>query len=240
MQKNTNRMKVSLIIAMILSLLAWSLSLSKGSLIGLTISVVYLIFSRELLLSKKNLMAILILFISFVYLSPAKQSLDRLYYDIANNSSHLSEIYKDKEISFSTKERVFLLINAKEIIDNNFFTGIGFNTFKEYIVKKTESVNRQYGMAQHDHVHNDFLDVWVKAGVFSFLALIYFFFVHLKVLTKYRREKGNFFSLVAIILLLSQIGFMITQSQFAHHQPTLFFLILLIVSTSQVFIRGRD
>ena len=239
MQKNTNRIKILLIISMILSLLAWSLSLSKGSLIGLFISVVYLIFSKELILSKKSFITVLILFVSFVYLSPAKQSLDRLYYDIANSSGHLSEIYKDKDISFSTKERVFLLLNAKEIIDDNFFTGIGFSNFKEHIVKKTELVNRQYGMAQHDHVHNDFIDVWVKAGAFTVLALIYFFFIHLRVLTKYRREKGDFFSLVAIVLLLSQIGFMMTQSQFAHHQPTLFFLLLLIVATSQVFLKSR-
>ena len=94
-------------------------------------------------------------------------------------------------------------------------------------------------MAQHDHAHNDFIDVWVKAGAFTVLALIYFFFIHLRVLTKYRREKGDFFSLVAIVLLLSQIGFMMTQSQFAHHQPTLFFLLLLIVATSQVFLKSR-
>ena len=55
MQKNTNHMKILLIISMILSLLAWSLSLSKGSLVGLFISVVYLIFSKELILSKKRL-----------------------------------------------------------------------------------------------------------------------------------------------------------------------------------------
>ena len=59
-------------------------------------------------------------------------------------------------------------------------------------------------MAQHDHVHNDFIDVWVKAGAFTVLALIYFFFIHLRVLP-HRREKGDFFSLVAIVLLLSQI-----------------------------------
>ena len=144
MQKNTNHMKILLIISMILSLLGCSLSLYLRVLFlaGLFISVVYLIFSKELILIKKRLITVLILFISFVYLSPAKQSLDRLYYDIANSSSHLSEIYKDKDISFSTKERIFLLLNAKEIIENNFFTGIGFSNFKEHIVKKTESVNR--------------------------------------------------------------------------------------------------
>lgn len=240
MQENTNRMKILLIISMILSLLAWSFSLTKGSLIGLTIALVYLIFTRELTLSKRKLIAVLILLISFIYLSPAKQSLDRFFYDMTNSTNYLSEIYKDEDISFSTKERVFLLLNAKEIINNNFLTGIGFGKFKEHIIEETQSVNRKYGMAHHDHVHNDFLDVWVKAGVLSTLALIYFFFIHLKVLIKHHREKGDFFSLVAIVLLLSQIGFMMTQSQFAHHQPTLFFLILLIVSVSQVFLKSRD
>tara|TARA_A200000113_G_C8843145_1_gene347649 strand:+ start:493 stop:1215 length:723 start_codon:yes stop_codon:yes gene_type:complete len=240
MQENTNRMKILLIISMILSLLAWSFSLTKGSLIGLTIALVYLIFTRELTLSKRKLIAVLILLISFIYLSPAKQSLDRFFYDMTNSTNYLSEIYKDEDISFSTKERVFLLLNAKEIINNNFLTGIGFGKFKEHIIEETQSVNRKYGMGHHDHVHNDFLDVWVKAGVLSTLALIYFFFIHLKVLIKHRREKGDFFSLVAIVLLLSQIGFMMTQSQFAHHQPTLFFLILLIVSVSQVFLKSRN
>jgi len=173
-------------------------------------------------------------------MSPATKSINTFINDIKSSPENFSQIYKDNNVSFSTRERVFLLVNAKELIRDNYITGIGFDNFKKYIINKTESVNRIYGLGQHDHAHNDFIDIWVKAGVFCFLALIYFFFIHLKVLMRHSKKNDNFFPTIGIVLLLSQIGFMLTQSQLAHHQPTLFFLVLLIISISQTFLNKRN
>lgn len=239
-QNNTKLVKILLIISMILSLLAWSFSLSKGSLLGLTISLLYLIMTKKIITSKRNSIIILTFFILFVYMSPATKSINTFINDIKSSPENFSQIYKDNNVSFSTRERVFLLVNAKELIRDNYITGIGFDNFKKYIINKTESVNRIYGLGQHDHAHNDFIDIWVKAGVFCFLALIYFFFIHLKVLMRHSKKNDNFFPTIGIVLLLSQIGFMLTQSQLAHHQPTLFFLVLLIISISQTFLNKRN
>ena len=81
-----------------------------------------------------------------------------------------------------------------------------------------------------DHAHNEFLDIAVKFGVITvsiFIStLVYFFIIFLRLQNTYITRCG-------ILTIVSQVGFMITQSQFAHNQTIVFFFFLLYLLLSQ-------
>lgn len=236
MFENLNKYRRLLVIfALMCSIFSWSLTMTKGSLIGLGFVLAYILISKSFYFNKIYAgasLAILILVLSF---SPIHQTLDRFYNDIQHiQQQELTEVYKDPEVSFSTKERIFLLVNAKEMILEKPFTGVGYQNFHKRIIEETNKNDRRYGMAQHDHAHNDFIDLWAKIGIFGFLALVIFYIVNLRFFLRARKNSSsNYFAEIGMVTLLSQLGFMLTQTQLSHHQPTLFFLVILIVAASQ-------
>lgn len=192
-------------------------------------------FSNSFNKHKSVMLSLAVSFFIIILLSPANTTINRFISDINHlSTTNIDDIHKDSKISFSTKERVFLLINSKDMILEYPLTGIGYQNFKKHIVRETEKVNRKYGMAHHDHAHNDFIDLWAKIGILGLLVLIYFYVVNIKYFYKSINKNGsNFFGKIGMVTLLSQFGFMLTQTQLAHHQPTLFLLVFLMVCISQ-------
>ena len=231
---NQNR-RLLIIFALVCSIFSWSLTMTKGSLIGLGFVLAYIFVSKSFYFNKIYAVAGLVIFILTLSFSPIHQTLDRFYDDIRHiQQQELTEIHKDPKVSFSTKERIFLLVNAKEMILEKPFTGVGYQNFHKRIIEETYKNDRRYGMAQHDHAHNDFIDLWAKIGVFGFLALVLFYIVNLRFfLNAIKHSSSNYFAKIGMVTLLSQLGFMLTQTQLSHHQPTLFFLVILIVAASQ-------
>ena len=236
-EKTNIQKKLLISFALLCTALSWSFTMTKGSLIGLFLVLIYIIFSKSFVKSKSHLAYGSIITILLLIFTPINHALDKFTNDVKYISQQeLSEVYKDKNVSFSTKERIFLLINAKEMIINNPFTGIGGSkAFKKYIADRTSKDNRNYGMAHHNHAHNDFIDLWAKTGILGLIVLVYFYFINLKTFLQANSNKeNNYFRKIGIVTLLSQLGFMLTQSQLAHHQPTLFFLVILVVMSSQI------
>tara|TARA_B100000035_G_scaffold63895_1_gene51813 strand:+ start:24765 stop:25994 length:1230 start_codon:yes stop_codon:yes gene_type:complete len=234
-EKLDRKRKILIIFALACSILSWSLTMTKGSLIGLAFVLAYFFISKSFNFNKVyaaiSFMAV-ILVLSF---TPIHHSINSFYDDIKHiQKQELAEIHKDPNVSFSTKERIFLLVNAKEMILEKPFTGVGYQNFQKRIMDETYKNNRRYGMAQHDHAHNDFIDLWAKIGIFGFLALVLFYIVNLRFFLKaVKHSSNNYFAKIGVATLLSQLGFMLTQTQLSHHQPTLFFLVILIVVASQ-------
>jgi len=231
---NQNR-RLLVMFALACSIFSWSLTMTKGSLIGLGFVLAYILLSKSFYFNKIYAGATLVIFILILSFSPIHQTLDRFYNDIKYiQQQELTEVHKNPKISFSTKERIFLLVKAKEMILEQPFTGVGYQNFHKRIVEETYKNNRRYGIAQHDHAHNDFIDLWAKIGIFGFLALGLFYIVNLRFFLKaVEHSSNNYFAKIGVVTLLSQLGFMLTQSQLSHHQPTLFFLVILIVVASQ-------
>jgi O-antigen ligase len=235
LERSTTKRKLIISFAMLLAGISWSFTLTKGSLIGLFIVFGYILFSNSFIKHKTVIFALAISFFTIILLSPANKAINRFISDINYfSTTNIDDIHKNPAISFSTKERVFLLINSKDMILEYPLTGIGYQNFKKHIVQQTKKVNRKYGMAHHDHAHNDFIDLWAKIGILGLLVLIYFYVVHIKYFHKsINKNKSNFFGKIGMVTLLSQLGFMLTQTQLTHHQPTLFFLVFLMVCISQ-------
>ena len=216
-------------IALIMSLCGWLFTFTRGSLIGLFLCLPFLLSNKF----SKNIKAkIIIVFLlsSTILISPMSQRITSILYDIPNITYNQTEI---DEVDTSLKERVIYAKVAVDAISNYPLTGIGLDGFEGYTQKIYTNVNFNLS----DHAHNDFLDIFAKVGFFGFISLlyllligVYFFYFH------YRNENVDikYYSAIGILAFISQIGFMLTQSQLAHHQATLFFIIILVVTVGQI------
>lgn len=76
--------------------------------------------------------------------------------------------------------RMVMLDVGKEVIKDNFFTGVGPNKYKEslkyYADKSSYSKEIKYKITTFTHLHNQFLMDWVLSGVLGLLALLVFVF----------------------------------------------------------------
>ena len=82
-----------------------------------------------------------------------------------------------------------------------------------------------------DHAHNEFLDIFVKFGAAAFFTFLALLFYLIYVFMKY---KDNYLGQSGLVVVISQAAYMLTQSQFAHHQAIVFFLFLVYVISSQI------
>ena len=101
---------------------------------------------------------------------------------------------------------------------------------------KQKKIEHNLTIGTSDHAHNEFLDIAVKTGIvglFVFLALFINTFRFFSS-SSFKDTDYNFYEYSGKIMLLSQIGFMLTQSQLAHHQSTVFFIILVLLFASQM------
>ena len=104
------------------------------------------------------------------------------------------------------------------VIKDNFLLGIGPQNVRKNMTTELNDSNID-NISPTDHLHNDFMDIVSKFGIFSLflLFLIYFYLIN----TKDPNRKILLVSLM-IMLTCSQL----TQSQFAHHQAITFFITL--------------
>ena len=150
------------------------------------------------------------------------------------------ESVMSENIDLSVRERVFYYQSAIDIIKNNPLDGIGFDSFESYLEQK--KVDQNLNLRTSDHAHNEFLDIALKTGLIGlsiFLILlisIYKFFNT----SSSKNSPYSFFECLGKITLLSQTGFMMTQSQLAHHQSTVFFIILILIFASQITYRKNN
>ncbi len=216
-------------VALIMSLLGWLLTFTRGSLIGLLVCTPFL-FSTTF---SKNIKAKLIVFvvISIMILStPMKNRISTIINDLSQ--INYNQIEKST-VNVSLKERLIYIDVALRAIKEKPLIGIGLDGFADYIEKEYDNID--FTIA--DHAHNDFFDIFSKTGIFGLISLIYLFFISIYYFVfyfKYSSNKLKIYASMGIVTCLSQIGFMLTQSQLSHHQATLFFVTLLLLTASQV------
>ena len=128
----------------------------------------------------------------------------------------------------SENQRVAYILYALTQIQEKPFIGIGASNVSEPM--RIYFRSNGYLVAQSDHFHNEYLDVITKFGLIGFIL---FFLIFFSIYQQIKKSKFIFFRDISMLLLLSQLGFMLFQSQFAHHQAITFFLIFLYYTLSQ-------
>ena len=216
-------------LGLVSSLLSWSFSMTVGSLIGLALFMIFLLYRGLLKISHKNVVGTIgLLFI--LSLTPLSSKF-QLYAVNISNLVQNDTVYTSN-IDNSIKERVFFIDTAFDIIKENKLIGIGFNKFEKIV--KDKSVERNIRIEARDHPHNDFLDIGVKAGFIGIIGLLIFYLLLYRFFNKHLDNEVSYFSISGLSVLISQFGYMMTQTQFAHHQAVVFFLVLIIFFASQI------
>lgn len=216
-------------LGIVMSLLSWSFSMTIGSLVGLIFFILFLFFKSFMKISIKNITGLAGLLI-IIALTPLSNKFQLYVVDIKNLIQGDS-VYTSN-IDNSIKERVFYIDSAFDIIKENKFIGIGFNKFEEEV--KNRSMVREIKIEARDHPHNDFLDIGIKAGFLGIVSLIIFYLLLYRFFNRYLYDNSSYFCISGLSVLLSQLGYMMTQTQFSHHQAIVFFLILLFFFASQI------
>jgi O-antigen ligase len=199
-----------------------------GSIIGLGIFLVLLIYKGLIKFSIKNTFVVfsLLLVVSLTPLS------NKFHLYVVNISELIQQNnINSSNIDNSIKERVFFLNTALNIINKNQFTGIGFNKFEAIVENNIKE--RNLIIEARDHPHNDFLDLGVKMGLAGIISLLAFYLLLYKFFSKRLDGNKSYFCVSGLSVLTSQFGYMMTQTQFTHHQAIAFFIVLLLFFASQ-------
>ena len=199
----------------------WSQTLTRGSLIGLILSSILIILwnekSRVIMFFSTSVLLFLI------YLSPVGDRIDNFFVNL--NNINFSTIENSTIENRSLNQRFAYSIFAIENIMKNPTMGIGASNVEQAM---TDDFRNEKGIlvAVADHVHNEYLDIALKFGLIS---LVIFIIIWISIILDFIRFKKNHLSCALVLTVISHMGYMLTQSVFAHHQATVFFIILLYV-----------
>ncbi len=218
-----SRIKNSLLIlfSLVILLYIWSLTLTRGSIIGLLLASLLIIY-----FIKENRVFVFSGFVSLilaVYFSPVGERIDNFFINL--NSINFSEVENSTIENRSLNQRFAYTTFAIEKIIENPLSGIGASNVENTMTHNFR-VERGILVGVSDHVHNEYLDIALKFGVIS---LILYFIIWFSIFLDFVRSEKNFHSYMLIMVVISHMGYMLTQSIFAHHQASVFFIILIYV-----------
>ena len=198
---------------------------TKGSILSFILTIPILIYLDRKLF--KPIIALVVV-ISIVSVSTPLSNRIASFVD-SITTINFDNITNSNSENFSENERIYYYQFSLSKISSNPLIGIGPHNFKIHL--KNQITNSKLNITVSDHAHNEFLDIFVKFGIFTvsmfIIMLIYFFVIFFK-------HKNTYISRCGIITIISQVGYMLTQSQFAHNQAIVFFFFLLYLLLSQV------
>ena len=223
-----------------IGLMGWMLTGQRGLLMVLIFFILYLLFTKSkslLWTNKKPLIFLSTFLIIFSFTSPLfdrmSNSIGSTYNFIVYDSKH---DWKDKD---SIVPRISIWKASINIINENSFYGVGLDNFNENLErqisdKKIEPirnsvVNKSAGM---NHAHNQYLDIYVKTGIFGLITLLIFIYGNIKYFKNGLNSDKSEDNLISLIGLLSIYVFstiMLFQTFLAHQQLTLFMCFILII-----------
>jgi len=203
---------------------------SKGAIVGFITGLIAITLCQGK--RTKGIIIIIILIVPLSLTTAVSDKFKIMY-------SSLVEInvfdFKDStELNASENERLYYYFFSLREIAKNPVYGIGPNKFETELRKDINQNNLR--ITARDHSHNEFLDLAVKFGIPVVLAFIYILFFFTKVALK---SRSHWLSELLLINVFSQIGFMLTQSQLAHHQSTVFFIVVTYILSAQIFLENK-
>ena len=207
---------VLMLISFLVFMFLYSETETRGPIIGVLIATIYLIFSLSVRSEGKGLMLpVVLLSAILVVIIIAPHPLAERIRSISQISFTSPELIKDE----SLKERVFYITYGFSEIPKHFF-GIGPQNVESKIAERINENGLK--IKPRDHLHNEFLDISLKFGFISLLLLLYIYYCLLHCVKKEHR-------IIMTVLMIMLVTSQFTQSHFAHHQATTFFLSLFYV-----------
>ena len=216
-----NHKSKRLVLSAIIFLALLILTGTRGPVIGILISLLYLSYelfkaSEDKIKSTKPLIILLILVISIT--SIPNPLGDRL--------KEISKINLSEPMNIENKslrERIYYLNYGIDRLGDNYLIGIGPENLVSDMKESLDGKARgKYHIFPKDHLHNEFLDISVKFGLLSLVLLLLIYYLMFK---SKDTEHKVLFNIVMLMLICSQL----TQSQLSHHQAITFFIVLIYI-----------
>lgn len=211
-------------IAILLTFFLWGETESRGAFIGYIFALIpmFILFKKHSI----KILAIIVLLLPIIFVTGIPDRIINTYYSL--NSINIDMLEDSIEFNTSENERIYYIKFAyKKMIENPLY-GIGPTNYEFEMEKDLRKNNLAINF--RSHAHNEFLDIGSKFGIMS---LILYILLLISTLYIFIKNKDFLFAKIGIVTISSNIGFMMTQSQFAHHQSTVFFLLLLYLALSQ-------
>ena len=216
---------ISRLITIIISFYLWSETQSRGALIGYIFALFYILFIYEKVF--KYILLSLVLIVPVILVSGVYDRILNTYASL--QSIQISKMKDSIEFNTSENERIYYFKFAIDKMYKYPLIGIGSDNFEG--IMRNDLEKEDIAINVRSHAHNDFLDIGSKYGlitlVFFITMLFYLFYFFVK-------HRSYIFARIGLASLLLNIGFMLTQSQLAHHQATVVFIILIYISLSQI------
>ena len=214
---------ISLLLSFLICFFIWSETEAKGSFIGFFLSILALLCLTPII--RKKLYLVLLFLLPFLFVPNISNLIKDTYNSI--NDTNFSKIESSINTNHSINERkYFIFYSIKSILDHP-ITGVSSDDFYKDMSKDIK--NRNINIVASKDAHNEFLDVFAKYGLMGmflflsiFIYILYIFVIH----------RNNYFSYIGLFTLIAQLGFMLTKSQFASQQSTVFFIVLLYICLS--------
>jgi O-antigen ligase len=229
------------IIASIFAFFAWGATGSRGSIILIIIFLILLTtkpFKKTLKLSN-NLIIIFILTATVIFISsPIFTRYSNAYQSTYNYIIEGSEHYWMH--SDSIVPRINIWKGSVILIKKNIASGVGLNNFNSSLAEEIKLKNikpmRNFSnnpTAGMNHAHNQYLDIFVKTGIFGFFALIFFIIMNLYFFYDRYKSSGDhdakLLSLLGVVSIFGYMSYMLTHSVLSHQLSTLFMTLLLTI-----------
>lgn len=217
---------ISRYVGIILSFYLWSETETRGSLIGYIFGLVCIIilYTRK---STKYILIAIVFLVPIIMSSGVYDRIKNTYTSI--QSINISKMEDSIEFNTSENERIYYFKFAIDKMFKHPLSGIGSGNYE--ITMRSDLKRQGIAINARNHAHNDFLDIGSKFGL---IPLAIFIIMLMYLFYSFVKDRSNLFARIGLICLFSNIGFMLTQSQFAHHQATVIFIILMYISLSQI------
>lgn len=227
------------ILASISSLLAWSLSGARFSILIVILFFLLLVihptYRKKIadFFNLKGLIYLLVILLVFI----SSNSFERLsnismssFSDFNNPQSNYWK--KDDDIT----PRLLIWTGTINMIRENTIQGVGLDNFnnelyQQIVDKKIQPIRKDLDnpTAGFNHAHSQYLDIFAKLGIVGFMLLINLIIANIYFFKRLANEtNNNVFSVFGILFTIFHIFIMINHVIISHHQSTIFMVMLLM------------
>jgi len=225
-----------------ISMMGWMLTGQRGLIFLIIFFGFFLFFTKSKSLLWTNKMPLFIMssiLILFFFASPLFSRITNAYettynYVVEGSGHH----WKHKD---SIVPRLTIWKGSINMIKENSFYGIGLNNFNKKLEEqislgkidpiRNDVKNMSAGM---NHAHNQYLDIYVKTGIFGLITLLIFLYIHIKYFRNGLNSDKSEHNLISLIGILSVFNFSIVMlfHTFLAHQQLILFMCFMLVTIS--------
>ena len=166
--------------------------------------------------------------ISYLYSNNFKTRVDRIY---TETKDHLDGRYESTSIG----QRLYWYDKSIEIINDNFWLGVGIGDYKENLTElmKFDKTSIQ----SHTNPHNMYLLIFASTGFIGLLLFLNLFFI---IIHKSLIEKNNTKSIYGLFLGLLFLTIMLSDSYLLGHYTQTLFVLMLAGIFSKPFMSNNE